>query len=204
MSGSEQNAIIILAAGESSRMGEPKQLLRLNGKTLLRHAVEAASNAKIGPVIVVLGAFSDQIAQELNGLPIVKVINPDWQQGMGTSIRKGILEVQKNHDDCQGAIIMLSDQPYVDSELLKILLHTYHTQHTSIVASAYKGILGVPAYFDSGCFALLAQLEGQIGARKFIQQHNTRVASIAFPLGNVDVDTPEDYAKVKEMIERKA
>ncbi|WPP48606.1 nucleotidyltransferase family protein [Catalinimonas niigatensis] len=203
MSESEKHAIIILAAGESSRMGEPKQLLQLDGKSLLRHAVEEAVGADIGPVIVVLGAFSDQIVQELHGLPIVKVINSDWQQGMGTSIRKGVLEVQKNHNTCQGAVIMLSDQPFANANLLKKLLKIFYSSKKPIVASAYKGILGVPAYFHHLCFVSLTQLEGPIGARKFIQQHAKEVEAVPFPLGAVDIDTPEDYARLKEKIKGK-
>ncbi|MEK6476505.1 nucleotidyltransferase family protein [Catalinimonas sp. 4WD22] len=202
MSASEKHAIVILAAGESSRMGQPKQLLQINGKSLLRHAVEEAIDSDLGPVIVVLGAFAEQIKEALPALEIKIVHNPDWQQGMGTSIQKGIQEVQKEYDYSQGAILMLSDQPYVNTILLNKLLQTHlHTQKP-IVASTYQDTLGVPAYFHHSYFPFLSQLEGSIGARKLIQQHKAQVASVDFPSGRFDVDTPEDYKKTKEKIER--
>jgi molybdenum cofactor cytidylyltransferase len=203
MSESEKHAIIVLAAGESSRMGQPKQLLQLNGKKLLYRAVEEAIKTGLGPIIIVLGAFSEQMEEALHGLPVKTIFNPGWQQGMGSSINKGIQEVQEYHADCRGAIIMLADQPYADAALLKDLLHTHLTSCKPIIASAYKGILGVPAYFHHSCFTSLTQLEGQAGARKFIQQRAKEVAAVPFPLGAVDIDTPEDYARLKEKIEGK-
>lgn len=200
MNASDQSAIIVLAAGESARMGQPKQLLPFNGKTLLRHAVEGALSTDIGPVIVVLGAFSEQIEKELYDLLVEKVINPDWQQGMGTSIRKGIAEVQRKYPNCRGAIIMLADQPYADANLLMKLLDIHYTSHKPIVASAYKGILGVPAYFHHRCFTWLTQLDGQAGARKLIQQQMAEVEAMDFPLGEIDIDTPEDYVRVKKLV----
>lgn len=197
MSESEKHAIIVLAAGESSRMGQPKQLLQLNGKSLLRRTVEEAIHADTGPVIVVLGAFSGQMEEEVKGLPVMSVINTDWKQGMGSSIRKGIQEVQKSYPYCQGVFIMLADQPYADADLLKKLLEAYSLSQKPIIASAYQDILGVPAYFHHSCFTSLAQLEGQAGARKFIQQRAKEVEAVPFPLGAVDIDTPEDYARLK-------
>lgn len=201
MSASEKHAIVILAAGESSRMGQPKQLLQINGKSLLRHAIEEAIGSNLGPVIVVLGAFAEQIEKELQALEIKTIFNPDWQQGMGTSIQKGIQEVQKEYAYCHGAILMLSDQPYANAALLKSLLQTHLSTQKSIVASSYQGTLGVPAYFHHAYFPLLSQLEGSIGARKLIQQHKDQVASVDFPSGKFDIDTPEDYKKTKEKIE---
>jgi molybdenum cofactor cytidylyltransferase len=183
-------------------MGQPKQLLQINGKSLLRHAVEEAIESDLGPVIVVLGAFAEQIKEVLQALEIKIVHNPDWQQGMGTSIQKGIQEVQKEYDYCQGAILMLSDQPYANAALLNSLLQTHLSTQKPIVASTYQDTLGVPAYFHHSYFTFLSQLEGSIGARKLIQQHKAQVASVDFPSGKFDVDTPEDYKKTKEKIER--
>ncbi len=195
----EQTAIILLAAGESSRMGRPKQLLKLNGKSLLCHAVEKAIRADIGPVIVVLGAFLKRMEKELDHFSVEKVVNDNWQQGMGSSIRAGILAVQKHHLACRGTIIMLTDQPYADEHLLKKLIQTHQDSQMPIVASAYKEILGVPAYFHQSYFSRLSQLEGQMGARKFIQQHFSEVASVPFAQGIVDIDTPQDYNKIKKV-----
>ena len=202
MSGPEQNAIILLAAGESSRMGQPKQLLQLRGQSLLRHAAAEAIRSQLGPVIVVLGAFGEQMVSELKGLTYSPVLNEQWQEGMGTSIRAGIQFVLQHHPDCRGAIVMLCDQPYVDVHHLEKLVHTYHKSHKPIIASAYKGTLGVPAYFHHSYFELLSQLEGGQGARKLIQQHAAEAGVVSFPLGGIDVDTPEDYAILKDKIAR--
>lgn len=202
MSAPEKHAIVILAAGESSRMGQPKQLLQIKGKTLLRYAVEEAINSNLGPVIVVLGAFAERIEKEIQALEVNTVLNPDWQRGMGTSIQKGIEEVQKEYASCQGAILMLSDQPYANGSLLNSLLQTHLSTQKPIVASSYQETLGVPAYFHHSYFPLLSQLEGSIGARKLIQQQKDQVASVDFPSGKFDIDTPEDYKTTKEKIER--
>lgn len=202
MSGPEQNAIILLAAGKSSRMGQPKQLLEVRGKTLLRHAAEEALNSQLGPLVVVLGAFAEQMESELSDIEYDRLINENWSEGMGTSIRTGIQHVIKAYPGCRGAIVMLCDQPYVDAFHLEKLVHTYHRSHKPIIASAYKGTLGVPAYFHHGYFDLLAKLEGKTGARKLIKEHSRDAGAVSFPLGGIDVDTPEDYAILKDKLAR--
>jgi len=202
MNGSEQNAIILLAAGESSRMGQPKQLLQVRGKTLLRHAAEEALDSLLGPLVVVLGAFEEKMVAALEGITYDRLNNDHWQEGMGTSISTGIQHVQLTYPDCRGAIVMLCDQPYVDAFLLEKLVHTYHRSHKPIIASAYKGTLGVPAYFHHSYFDLLAKLEGKTGARKLIQAHSQDAGAVSFPLGGIDVDTPEDYTMLKDKIAR--
>ena len=202
MSGSEQNAIILLAAGQSSRMGQPKQLLQFRGKTLLRHAAEEAIHSRLGPLVVVLGAFAEQMEVELTGLEYDRLINENWQEGMGTSIRTGILHVMKTYPDSRGAIAMLCDQPYVNAFHLEKLVHTYHRSHKPIIASAYKGTLGVPAYFHHSYFEMLTKLEGKTGARKLIQERSHDAGAVSFPMGGIDMDTPEDYAMLKDKIAR--
>lgn len=202
MSGPEENAIILLAAGESSRMGKPKQLLQVRNKTLLRHAAEEANHSQLGPLIVVLGAFADKMETELKGLQYERILNDDWQEGMGSSIRAGIQCVIQKYSHCRGAIVMLCDQPYVDASHLEQLVHTYRRSHKPIIASTYKGILGVPAYFHHSYFGLLEKLDGHTGARKLIQQHSQDAGAVSFPLGGIDVDTPEDYQMLRDKLAR--
>jgi molybdenum cofactor cytidylyltransferase len=97
---------------------------------------------------------------------------------------------------------MLCDQPYVDVRHLEKLVHTYHRSHKPIIASAYRGILGVPAYFHHSYFELLSGLEGRIGARRLVQAHGEDAGAVAFPHGGMDVDTPEDYERLKARIAR--
>jgi molybdenum cofactor cytidylyltransferase len=202
MSGPEENAIILLAAGESSRMGKPKQLLQVRNKTLLRHAAEEAIHSQLGPLVVVLGAFGNRMETELKGLQYERVMNEDWQEGMGSSIRVGIQCVLQKHSHCRGAIIMLCDQPYVDVSHLDKLVHTYRRSHKPIIASTYKGILGVPAYFHHSYFGLLEKLDRTTGARKLIQQYSQDAGAVPFPLGGIDVDTPKDYQMLKDKLAR--
>ncbi|MDF9799960.1 molybdenum cofactor cytidylyltransferase [Catalinimonas alkaloidigena] len=201
MNAVEEHAIVILAAGASSRMGQPKQLLEIKGKTLLRHVAEEAISASIGPVIVVVGAFSELVEKAIKDISVKKVVNLDWKQGMGTSIQKGILEVQNQYPHCQGAILMLSDQPYVDATLLNKLLQAHLDSKKPIVASSYQNTLGVPVYFHASYFPHLCQLEGFVGARKLIRQHKEKVERVDFPSGKFDIDTPEDYQKIKKKME---
>lgn len=183
--------LIILAAGNSSRMGEAKQLLLYHGKSLLRHAVDTAIGSEASSIVVVLGSRKKQIEQELTNLPVTIVENSAWQQGMGSSIRAGMTAIDPEAD---GVIVMLCDQPKLTSHLLNELI--YHQQQQSskaIIASAYGGKLGVPALFSSDFFPSLSKLSETIGAKKLIQQNHEQVHPISFPMGIMDVDTPEDY-----------
>lgn len=202
MSVSEQHPIILLAAGESSRMGQPKQLLKVRGTSLLRLAAEEATKSQLGPVVVVLGAFADKMEAVLENMVYDQVHNKHWQEGMGTSIKAGILHVQQAYPDCAGIIVMLCDQPYADAAHLAKLVQTYHGSHKPIIASAYKSTLGVPAYFHRSYFDRLGQLENHIGARKLIQAYSQDAAAVSFPMGGIDVDTPEDYTILKDKIAR--
>lgn len=196
------HAILLLAAGAATRMGEAKQLLPINGKSLLRTTAEEAMRADLGPLTVVLGAFAEQTQKELQGLSLSTVMNPDWQEGMGTSIRCGMRKILQEQESLQGVIIMLADQPYADAQLLSQLVQAHQETKKPIIASAYQETLGVPAYFHHSFFPKLSQLSGAVGARKLIKQEGQQVASIDFPRGNMDIDTPEDYRKIKEEIER--
>ncbi|MFP4505897.1 MAG: NTP transferase domain-containing protein [Cyclobacteriaceae bacterium] len=198
----EQTALILLAAGKSARMGKPKQLLQLRGKSLLRHAAEVALSSRLGPLIVVLGAYADQMQPELEGINYDLVYNQQWEEGMGSSIRAGVTHLQQKYTHCRGAIVMLCDQPYVSVDLLEKLVHTYHKSHKPIIASAYRGTMGVPAYFHRSYFDRLSQLEGGTGARKLIKQHGEDAGVVTFSQGGIDIDTPEDYQMLKDKVAR--
>ena len=176
----------MLAAGASVRLGQPKQLLRYQGKTLLRHATETALS--VGPVTVVLGANAEQIAPTLDSLPVTIILAEDWQEGMSASLRAGITAVA----DCDAALVMLCDQPLVTTELLAALLHAW--EPGSIVASDYGEALGPPCVFDRAYFPELLELTGDSGARRLLKKHPCR--TVAFPGGRADVDTLEDASRL--------
>jgi molybdenum cofactor cytidylyltransferase len=189
--------LILLAAGRSARLGSPKQLLQFEGRSLIRRAVEVSLEADFSPIIVVLGAFSMEISQELDGLPLHIANNDQWQFGMGTSIRAGmdkLLRVERDEQiSTEGAALMVGDQPLVTSPLLEELSQTFFA-HGGIVASAYSGTLGVPAIFGREFYEELRAFPAEHGAKRLIQKHAGLVRPFPFPEGSVDIDTPQDYA----------
>jgi molybdenum cofactor cytidylyltransferase len=184
--------LIILAAGESSRMGKPKQLLPFGGKSLIQYMVQTGLTSRCFPVVVVLGANAALIQLDIAELPVFVAENAHWAEGMGSSIRTGMEMLLSVNAYVDGVIIMLCDQPYVKATLLNQFIDEYHLTHQPLIASAYAQTLGVPALFDKSLFPLLLKLQGKEGARKIIAA-TTAVHAIAFPEGEVDIDTPEDY-----------
>ncbi|WP_020606898.1 nucleotidyltransferase family protein [Spirosoma spitsbergense] len=185
-------ATIILAAGSSSRLGEPKQLLTNNGKTLVRQITETALSLQTGPVIIVLGANQARIQAELAGLPVQLIQNPGWQEGMASSLRTGLNCLPDTAID--SFLVLLTDQPFVTPALLQELIDTRQKTNRGIVACQYgeADFLGVPALFASRYRSEFMNLSGDVGARKLIKQHVDDCAAVPFPLATVDLDTKQD------------
>ena len=184
-------ALVLLAAGASTRMGQPKQLLPYRGRTLLRHAAETAVVAGCAPIVLVTGALHDELLAEIVGLPILAVHNPDWETGMASSIRAGLAAVAAAAP--RAVLIMLTDQPLVTPELLRQLIVQQHATQAPIVAAAYGETLGVPAIFDKSLLPELLKLQGAQGAGRLIARLGAAVGQVAFPAGLLDVDTPAQY-----------
>ena len=152
--------LMLLAAGESRRMGTPKQLLSYRGRSLIRHATEQAIGSDCNPIVVVLGAYSDRISTELNNLPVHICQNERWQEGMSTSISTGIkvlLEIDLNLD---AVIVALTDQPLITAQIYNRLIERYQTTRSKVIASAYSQTIGVPALFNSSLFSGLGRIQG--------------------------------------------
>ena len=186
--------VIILAAGGSSRMGSAKQLLRYGGQRLIRRAAETAIGSLCDPVVVVIGNDAQRMRDELGTMPVSVIENQDWRDGMSSSIRAGMEELLK--DDADAVVLMLCDQPFVTAEILNDLIFTHFKTGEPIVASAYEGIQGVPAFFTREFFADLTSLTADEGARRVILKHPQSVSTIAFPQGAFDVDTPDEYEAI--------
>ncbi|RKR84831.1 molybdenum cofactor cytidylyltransferase [Mucilaginibacter gracilis] len=184
--------IIILAAGSSSRLGEPKQNLIYQGKTLLQHAVSAAIASACRPVIVVLGANAQTIQSQIANQAIQIIHNPNWQQGMASSINAGISHLQKT-PNIQGAVIMLCDQPFANHTLINQLLQAHTQSGKGIVASLYNNTQGVPAFFHQKYFHHLLALQGHQGAKKLLTAYADDIATVPFDKGAIDIDTMADY-----------
>jgi molybdenum cofactor cytidylyltransferase len=187
--------VLVLAAGESTRMGRPKQLLPYRGSTLIRHAAETALAADLGPVLVVLGAEAERCREALGELEIRTVTNPNWPQGMGSSIRVGVAELERLLPPVGGVLILLHDQPAVPAERLRELVAA-RREEDLIVAAGYGDVVGAPAYFRRDLFGELQALDGVAGARKIIQAHRDRVRRFELPEARFDLDTPADYERV--------
>ena len=189
--------LIVLAAGASTRMGTPKQLLLHRGRTFLRRAAETALASACHPIVVVLGAHAEQVQVELERLPVLIVENRRWEEGMSSSIRVGLETLVAECEGVDGVVIMLCDQPFVTVEVINELVETYHKTGKLIVASAYGEACGVPVLFSNELFVEIAALEGRQGAKQIIANHPLDVATVCFPEGAVDVDTPQDYERLR-------
>ena len=188
---------VILAAGASTRMGRLKQLLPLEGKALLIRAAEAALESAAWPVVIVLGAQAEKIRPGLARLPVLVVDNPAWPEGMASSIRAGIAALQQFSRGVEGAVIALCDQPAFSSAAIEKLRAAQRQSGCSIVAARYGGRRGAPALFLREHFAALNALIGEEGARALLNDASGRVATVDLPELEVDLDTPEEYAAVK-------
>ena len=190
-------ALVLLAAGASTRMGRPKQLLPYHGRTLLRHAAETAVATGCVPIVLVTGALHEELLPEVVGLPLQGVHNPDWATGMASSIHTGLAVVAPGRP-C-AVLIMLTDQPLVTPELLRQLIAQQQSTQAPIVAAAYGDTLGVPAVFDATMLPELLRLQGAQGAGPLIARLGAAVGQVAFPAGLLDVDTPEQYAALLQV-----
>jgi molybdenum cofactor cytidylyltransferase len=184
-------AIVILAAGNSSRLGLPKQLLQDKNKSFLKLITEKAVEARPLEVIAVLGFAADRMRLEVEDLPIRIVVNRGWMEGIASSIRAGMNAV---HPQAEAALISLCDQPAVTTELLSQLI-SLCSHEKPIAATEYNQTLGVPACFNRSIFPELLLLQGDSGAKRLIGQDKSRVAAHPFPQASIDIDTIEDYQK---------
>jgi len=191
--------LILLAAGGSSRMGRPKQLLAYQGRTLLRRAAETAVASACAPIIVVVGARDEHISRELQGLPGVNIEpNPDWNRGMGTSIRAGLRRVLRESPEVSGIVIMLCDQPHVGAIHIRQLVELHRETARSVIASEYAGTLGPPAFFSRARFADLQRIDDASGAKGIITAAESDRAVLSIPDAGIDIDTPEDFRRLTE------
>ncbi|TCD07605.1 nucleotidyltransferase family protein [Pedobacter frigidisoli] len=188
-----KTGIIILAAGSSSRLGRPKQLLDFNGKLLIDIVSQAAIKANLGPIIVVLGAHSSLLIKKLN---LDYIINDNWVEGISSSIATGLLHILKVNAKLENIILSVSDQPYISTAIFETLLEQKKKTGKGIIASCYSGISGTPVLFDKRYFAALLALKGDSGARAILLDSSADMETIDFPLGQLDVDTQEDYNKL--------
>jgi molybdenum cofactor cytidylyltransferase len=191
--------LLLLAAGSSSRLARPKQLLPYQGQTLLRHAAEVATASPCRPLVLVTGALHDELLPEIDGLPFHVVRNDAWADGMGGSIAAGLQELETASEAAKvdAIVVILCDQPLLTDEVIGQLIVQFQATGQPVVASAYAGTQGVPALFSREIFPQLLELRGAAGARELLQQY-AHLSTVAFPGGATDVDTEAQYAALGE------
>jgi molybdenum cofactor cytidylyltransferase len=190
-------AIVILAAGASTRMGTPKQLLPYRGRSLLGHITIEAIASVCEPIVVVLGASAQQIQHEVNQFPVQVVENSHWTKGMSASIQTGIQWLNALTDNIEAVVLTVCDQPFVSAQIINQLVEAYYYTGKPIIASEYSGTSGVPALFSHRFFLELTDLKETEGAKQIIKKYSHEVFSIPFPEGAIDIDTPNEYEKLK-------
>jgi molybdenum cofactor cytidylyltransferase len=188
---------IILAAGGSSRFGQAKQLLSFQGESLVRRAVRSAIEAGCACVNVVVGDARDRIETELRETPAVIVKNPEWQRGLGTSIRCGLRHLLGSQPELDAVVLLACDQPFVDANVIRSLIAQQEASRKPIVACSYANTLGIPALFDRACFESLLALPDDSGAKALIESRSADVAQIEFERGALDIDTPADFERIR-------
>ena len=189
---------IVLAAGGSRRMGSPKQILRLDGESLVRRAAKAALASHCARVLVVVGSHAELIAREVEDLPLECVTNTDWQRGIGTSIRAAVEHIAGAAPPFDAVLITAVDQPAVTAALLDRLIAAGETAPAGLAACEYDGTVGVPALFARRHFDALRILDGDRGGKAILTAHADGVARIPFAPAALDIDTPADYERVSK------
>ena len=187
-------AIIILAAGASSRMGMPKQLLMIEGKTLIKRVSDLAMNTSCHPIVVVLGANKNELRSELDKMPITIIDNPKWEDGVSSSIKMGLVGAYMTQKDIDAVIFLTVDMPFVSVSLInKMLIEANQNLDSQVVACNYEKQSGIPVLFKRSLFNDLLELKGDEGAKKIVKQNKDKSTFIDFPEGKFDLDTMDEY-----------
>jgi molybdenum cofactor cytidylyltransferase len=182
---------VILAAGASKRLGQPKQLIEIQGEALLHRMARIAAEV-CDPVLVVLGSEAERIKEVLGDLPVLCVRNLDWEEGMASSLRVAVSALPR---EASAAVFLVCDQPALDRHLLERILQLHREHPGQRIASGYSGVRGIPALLPCRDFDALLELRGDRGARGLLA--GEEVLEVPFPGGELDLDVPEDLARLR-------
>jgi len=185
---------ILLAAGMSSRMGSNKLLFELNGESVLRGAAQRALAGGLAPLLVVVGHEADKSRAELAGLACQVVVNPGYENGITTSLHKGIAAVPP---EVGAAMVMLADMPFVTPEMIAGLIARYRTSQAPLVISDYEGVTAPPMLYDRSLFGEILTMTGGSCGKQVVKRHRHEAEVLAWPATALtDIDVPDDYARL--------
>ncbi|HEV8580474.1 MAG TPA: nucleotidyltransferase family protein [Thermoanaerobaculia bacterium] len=186
---------ILLAAGTSSRMGSNKLLFELNGESVLRGAVRRALAGGLSPLVVVLGHEAEKARRELDGVPCQMVINPNYEQGINSSLKTGVSTVPA---DVSAAMVMLADMPFVTPEMITAMIDRYRSSEAPLVISDYEGVNAPPMLYDRSLFGELLTMTGEGCGRQVVKRHREEAEVMSWPAAALaDIDVPEDYTRLR-------
>jgi molybdenum cofactor cytidylyltransferase len=188
-------AAVILAAGASRRLGQAKQLVKIDGEPLLRRTVRMAAEAGCQSIVVVLGFEVERMRSALDGLSVIMAVNEDWRAGMGSSMRCGVGAALQISPPPEDILLMVCDQICLSADVLRQLLCLHGSANHPITAAQYGGRLGVPAVFSSIFFPALLDVSGDRGARGILERNAVRVGTVDFLEGEFDLDVPDDFER---------
>ena len=186
-------AILILAAGTSTRLGRPKQLVNWNGTTLLNHTIDQANRVKNSDVFVTLGGHQNEVRDSIVH-DILIFTNPNWKEGMGSTISYTVDKVAKS--GYEGIILSVCDQPYISHHIFSDLIEAFELGNGSIIMSKYKTSSGPPTLFSKRHFSALSNLKGDEGAKKVVKNNISHLAQIDFYQAHIDIDTENDLKQL--------
>ena len=191
---------VVLAAGLASRMGRPKQLLRIGGESLVRRAARTALASPVQEVVVVVGAAAEEVRNEIADLPLRVVVNPRFADGMATSLRAGVAALAP---ESEAVIVLLADQPLLTREVLEALVRRFRETAAPLVVPRYGGQRGNPVLLARALYPELGEVSGDAGAREVVAQHIHEAAFVDVPDARAqrDVDTWEEFEDVKALAE---
>jgi len=187
--------VLILAAGQASRMGQAKMLLPYKGTTILAHLIEEILSTEPTIAQLVTGHYHDLIQEQISTEKVAIIRNLNYLLGMSSSIQVGLTALLKACPDLDFMVILVSDQPFLNRSILLSLINKHQQTKKGIIASTYNGVQGTPVLLSSAYFNHLYNLTGDKGARVILQQFPSDIETIEFESGELDIDTMDDYER---------
>ena len=187
---------LVLAAGESIRMGRSKQLLPFANKTILETVIDHINQSTVDETLIVLGSNREKIEEVIKNLPVKSVYNPRFKEGMLTSVQKGFVSLP---EEVEAVLVFLGDQPMIPSSVIDQIVSAYHSSEKGIILPVYGQKRGHPVLIDNKYRQELANLNPEIGLRELIHDHPEDILEVNLDSSSIleDIDTPEDYKNLK-------